>query len=224
MHKSLLSAFLLSLLVSSTCLAQEYTINNGRKVFASPNFEAGPKTLFATSGSEEMLIANLASSSPALPLAKTGLEKMNNGNYKDAIEAFRTALRLEPMNMALWQLYDDCVIGDYTTDKRDEVLKAVVTADIKPTFAITRIDSYIELGTLYVVGTLKNVSDKKKQKINLRTRLLDKNNRELRSEYGTLRDIYKVLYPNESSLFEIPIKNPPVNVKSYRVEVSSWED
>jgi hypothetical protein len=224
MQKPILSAIILSLLAYSSCLAQEYTINNGRKVFASPTFEEGPKTLFATSGSEEMLIANLASSSPALPLAKTGLEKMNNGNYKDAIEAFRTALRLEPMNMALWQLYDDCVIGDYTTGKRDEVLKAVVTADIKPTFAITRIDSYIELGTLYVVGTLKNVSDKKKQKINLRTRLLDRNNRELRSEYGTLRDIYKVLYPNESSLFEIPIKNPPVNVKSYRVEVSSWED
>ncbi len=224
MQKPILSAIVLSLLACSSCLAQEYTINNGRKVFASPTFEEGPKTLFATSGSEEMLIANLASTSPALPLAKTGLEKMNNGNYKDAIEAFRTALRLEPMNMALWQLYDDCVIGDYTTGKRDEVLKAVVTADIKPTFAITRIDSYIELGTLYVVGTLKNVSDKKKQKINLRTRLLDRNNRELRSEYGTLRDIYKVLYPNESSLFEIPIKNPPVNVKSYRVEVSSWED
>ncbi|MBQ3644294.1 MAG: hypothetical protein II961_06820 [Candidatus Riflebacteria bacterium] len=224
MQKSLISAFILGLLLCGNCYAQEYTINNGRKVFASPSFEEGPKTLFATSGSEEQLIANLASSSPALPLAKNGLDKMRDGNFQDAKEAFRTALRLEPMNMALWQLYDDSVIGEYTTGKRDEVLKAVVTADIKPTFAITRIDSYLELGTLYIVGTLKNVSDKKKQKINLRTRLLDKNKRELRSEYGTLRDIYKVLYPNESTLFEIPIKNPPTNVKSYRVEVSSWED
>ncbi len=217
-------SLLFMLALSSSCYAQGYTINNGRKVFASPNFEEGPKTLFASSDANEQLIANLASSSPALPIAEGGLKKLTEGNFPEAKEAFRTAIRLEPMNMGLWQLYDDCVIGEYTANKRDEILKAVVTGDIHPTFAITRVDSYIELGTLYIVGTLKNISNKKKQKINLRTRIFDSNKRELRTEYGTLRDIYKVLYPNESSLFEIPIKNPPSNMKSYRVEVSSWED
>ena len=223
MQKSFIGAILL-LMICNCCFAQGYVINNGRKVFASPNFEEGPKALFASSDANEQLIANLASSSPALPVAEGGLKKLTEGNFGEAKEAFRTALRLEPMNMGLWQLYDDAVIGEYTANKRDEILKAVVTADLKPSFAITRVDSYIELGTLYIVGTLKNVSDRKKQKINLKTRLFDANKRELRSEYGTLRDIYKVLYPNESSLFEIPIKNPPQNVKSYRVEVSSWED
>ena len=223
MQKPLTAAFLFCFL-STLCYGQNYTISNGRKVFASPNFEEGPKALFATSDANEQLIANLASSSPALPVAESGLKKLTEGKFGEAKEAFRTAIRLEPMNMGLWQLYDDSIIGEYTANKRDEILKAVVTGDLHPSFAITKIDSYVELGTLYIVGTLKNISDKQKQKIHLKTRLFDKNNRELRSEYGTLRDIYKVLYPNESSLFEIPVKNPPLNMKTYRVEVSSWEE
>ena len=118
---------------------------------------------------------------------------------------------------------DDAVIGEYTTNKRDEILKAVVEKDLLPNFAITKLDTYIELGTLYIVGTLKNTSKTTKQKIQLRARLLDENKRELRSEKGTLRSIDKILYPNESSLFEIPFKNPPTTITSYRVEVDSWE-
>lgn len=216
------AAIILSLLCSP-CFAQNYIMNNGRKVFPSPNFEEGPKSLYATSDAAEQTIANLATSSPALPLAQNGLDKMNEEKFSDAQEAFRTALRLEPMNMGLWQLYNDAVIGEYTTNKRDEILKSVVTGDLKPTFAITKLDSYIELGTLYIVGTVKNTSNKQKQKINLKARLLDANKRELRTEYGTLRSIDKILYPNESSLFEISFKNPPTNMKTYRVEVSSWE-
>ncbi len=223
MQKTLFTLFL-TLTITQFCYGQNYTINNGRKVFASPNFEEAPKSLFVSSDYNEELIANLASSSPALPIAENGLKKLTEGNFLEAREAFMTAIRLEPMNMGLWQLYDDCIIGEYTKNKRDDFLKSVVTGDLHPNFAITRIDSYIELGTLYIVGTLKNISNRKKQKINLRTRLFDNNKRELRTEYGTLRDIYKVLYPNESSLFEIPIKNPPLGMKSYRVEVSSWED
>lgn len=217
-----LTVLLSSIAVSS--FAQNYPTNNGRRIFPSPNFEEGPKTAFySTEQPEQPGIANLASSSPALPMAETGQKKLVEGHYADAKEAFRTALRLEPMNMALWALYDEAVIGEYTTEKRDELLRAVVEADLVPNFAITRLDTYVELGTLYVVGTVKNTSKTQKQKIQLKARLLDKNKRELRSETGTLRSIDKILFPNESSLFEIPFKNPPTTVSSYRVEVSSWE-
>ncbi len=219
MKTSLLTMLLLT--VCSFANAQTYNAN-GRKVFPSPNFDEEPKSLFATSG-PEVGIANLATSSPALPMAETGATKIAEGKYSEAKEALKTALRLEPMNLALWQMYDDAVIGEYTTNKRDEILKAVVEKDLLPNFAITKLDTYIELGTLYIVGTLKNTSKTTKQKIQLRARLLDENKRELRSEKGTLRSIDKILYPNESSLFEIPFKNPPTTITSYRVEVDSWE-
>lgn len=203
--------------------AQNYTMSNGRKVFASPDFTEDPKSAFATTDSSKETIANLATDSAALPIAENGMNKYLENNFADAQEAFRTAIRLEPMNMALWQLYNDAVIGEYTTNQRDGILKSVVEADLKPTFAITQTDSYTDLGRLYIVGTIKNTSNAKRQKITLKARLLDKNKRELKSETGTLRSIDKVLYPNESSLFEISFKNPPTNVKSYRVEVFSWE-
>lgn len=222
MRKLVFSALFL-LAITSNGYGQNYIMNNGRKVFPSPDFSNQSNILFARNETVLNGIANLATSSPALPLAENGLKKMEGNKFPEAQEAFRTALRLEPMNMGLWQLYDDSVIADYITNRRDEILKSVTESDLAPTFAITKVDSYIELDTLYIVGTVKNLTKKSKQKINLRARLLDQNKRELRSEQGTLRSIDKVLYPNESSLFEIPFKNPPFKMKSFRVEVSSWE-
>ena len=220
--KKIIAAFIVCLFAASCCNAQ--IRNKGRKIFPSPNFDEAPKTLFASTDPGEQILADLASSSPALPLAEKGLEKLNLGKISEAKEAFRSAIRLEPMNLGLWELYDEAVVAEYNATKSDEIYKSTVTGEFSPNFTITRLDSYIELGTLYIVGTIKNISKRRKQKITLKARLFDENNREIRNEYGTLRNIYKSLYPNESSLFEIPIKNPPFKVKSYRVEVHSWED
>lgn len=212
------------ILLATGSYAQNGLQNKGRKIFPSPNFDEAPKTLFATTNPDEQTIAGLASSSPALPLAEKGLEKLNENKISEAKEAFRNAIRLEPLNLSLWELYDESVVAEYNANKSDEIYKSAVSGEFSPNFTITRLDSYIELGTLYIVGTIKNISKRRKQKINLKARIFDENNREVRNEYGTLRNIYKSLYPNESSLFEIPIKNPPYKVKSYRVEVHSWED
>ena len=221
--KKSISILMLILLASSCCFAQSNLRNRGRKIFPSPNFDDPQQALFPPKQLIEEKLAGLASSSPALPLAEKGLEKLNLGFYTEAKEAFRSAIRLEPLNMGLWELYEETVVAEYNATKTDEIYKSVTTGDFSPNFTITRLDSYIELGTLYIVGTIKNIS-RRKQKINLRARLFDEHNREIRSEIGTLRNIYKSLYPNESSLFEIPIKNPPFKVKSYRVEVANWED
>lgn len=223
MNKHSLLVLALTLLLTNSAFSQEHTLNNGRKVFASPNFDEESKSLYASTDPYSETIANLATSSPALPIAETGIKKLTEQKFQDAQEAFKTSIRLEPMNAGLWQLYNEAVIGEYTTNKRNDFLKSAIEADLKPTFSITKIDSYLELGTLYIVGTVKNTSNKQRQKVILKARLLDANKKELRSEQGTLRSIDKVLYPNESSLFEISFKNPPSNIKSYRVEVASWE-
>ena len=143
--------------------------------------------------------------------------------FAEAKEALKTAIRIDPMNLEAWALYDEAVISDYIATKRKEKLTPVITRDIQPLFSITRIDSYKERNTLYVVGSLKNLSKNLKRKIQLTARILDKNNKELRKEIGDLRLTERGLFPNESSLFEIPFKNPPQQGKFYRVEVSGYE-
>ncbi len=161
--------------------------------------------------------------SPADSFIAMAKKLMAEGKYAEALEALRTAIRIDPMNMEAWSLYDEAVIQDYTNTMRKNKLTPVITRDIKPLFSITRIDSYMELDTLYVVGSVKNLSKGLRQKISLTAKILDKNNRELRVETGNLRLTERGLFPNESSLFEIPFKNPPKGGQTYRVEVSDYE-
>ena len=143
--------------------------------------------------------------------------------YDQAKEALRTALRIAPMNLEIWALYDETVIADYVEKKRREKFSPIIDGDITPVFSINRIDSYIELDTLFVVGTLQNISKGTRQKIVLTARILDENKRELRRETGTLLIPERGLMPNESSIFEIPFKKFPPGGKSFRVEVTSYE-
>lgn len=209
---------LLTLLCAAHGSAQPLPENPGRPAFAP------------TSGaSTEMLVpkitavTGLATDSQAFKFVESADKMVVEGRFGEAKEAYRTALRIEPMNLSLWAAYDDSVVSDFVARKRNEKSNPVIERDISPTFAINRIDSYMELGTLYVVGTVQNLSRSLKQKIQLTARILDENKRELRSETGTLRSFDKGLLPNESSLFEIPFKQPPPGAHSFRVEVTAWE-
>lgn len=165
----------------------------------------------------------MIASDPAQPFAEKGKEFIIANRFAESKEALKTALRLSPMRLELWALYDEAVIGEFSARLRQEKTTGVIDRDISPVFAINRVDSYIELGTLYVVGSLQNLSKEPRQKIQISAKILDENKKELRRETGTLRNTERGLFPTESSLFEIPFKNPPVGGKSFRVEVSAYE-
>jgi len=160
---------------------------------------------------------------PSLPFVDSARTMIVEQKFDQAREALRTALRIAPMNLEIWALYDEAVAADYVQKKRREKFNPIIDSDIEPVFSITRIDSYIELDTLYVVGTLQNISRANRQKIVLTGKILDENKRELRRETGTLLIPERGLMPNESSIFEIPFKNFPPGGKSFRVEVTSYE-
>jgi hypothetical protein len=218
MRLSILPLIIFLSLGSNQLSAQTIPENPGRKIFPSPVDPADALLMPKASA-----VTGLATDSPAFKFVETGDKMTVEGRYSEAKEAYRTALRLEQMNLPLWAAYDDTVIAEYTQRKRREKLNPSVERDIEPIFSINRVDSYLELGTLYVVGSLQNVSKGLRQKIQLTVRILDENKRELRSESGTLRSFDKGLLPNESSLFEVPFKNPPAGGKSFRVEVTAWE-
>lgn len=148
---------------------------------------------------------------------------MADGKYSQAKEALRTAIRIEPMNPEAWALYDEALIAEYIELRRKEKLEPVIEKDISPLFEINRVDTYIELDTLYVVGALKNLSSDLKQKIKVTAKIFDENKKELRRQSGELNLTNRGLLPNESSLFEIPFKSPPAAAKIFRVEVSDFE-
>ncbi len=208
------------IIVGHQSIAQKLPENPGRKIFPSPAPDDPAAAMLIPRASA---ITGIATDSPAFKFVETGDKMISEGRHTEAKESYRTALRLEPMNPSLWTAYDDSVISEYITRKRREKLSPVIERDIEPVFSIDRIDSYRELETLYVVGSIQNLSKGLRQKIQLTVRILDENKRELRSETGTLRSIDKGLLPNESSLFEIPFKNPPPGAKSFRVEVTAWE-
>ncbi len=160
---------------------------------------------------------------PAITFVDSARQMIVEQKFSQARESLRTALRIAPMDLEIWALYDEVVNSDYVERKRREKFNPVIEGDIKPIFSINRIDSYIELGTLYVVGTLQNVSQDVRQNIVLTGKILDENKRELRRETGTLLIPERGLMPNESSLFEIPFKNFPPGGKSFRVEVTAYE-
>ncbi|MFZ2957433.1 MAG: hypothetical protein WA705_11125 [Candidatus Ozemobacteraceae bacterium] len=148
---------------------------------------------------------------------------MAEGRLSEAKEALRTAIRLEPMNLEAWSLYDYAVETYYVSRAREEKINPVVERDLHPLFSIIRVESYEEFGTLYLVGELKNVSGSLKSKIELTGTLLDEQRSELCRTTAPLTLKGRGLFPNETSLFEIGFSNPPPGVKAYRVRVSSFE-
>ncbi len=164
---------------------------------------------------------------PGGPDARTFLTQAQSmigaGRLAEAREALRTALRLEPMNLEAWNLYDYATELAYVERARDEKRNPVVERDLQPLFSIERVESYDEFGTLYLVGEVRNVSDALRQNIQVQGVLLDEHKQELRRETGALPLKDRGLFPNESSLFEIPFRNPPPGVKSFRVRVAGFD-
>ncbi len=202
---------LLFCLMIPACLPAQLTI------------ERTPARTFPGPATSQPTVIATSPVDPSLPFVDSARTLIVEQKYDQAREALRTALRIAPMNLEIWALYDETVTADYVQKKRIEKFNPVIDSDIEPIFSITRIDSYIELDTLYVVGTLQNISRATRQKIVLTGKILDENKRELRRETGTLLIPERGLMPNESSIFEIPFKNFPPGGKSFRVEVTSYE-
>lgn len=173
---------------------------------------------------------------PALPVSGTATNDMGARNYlsqgqayltagkfSEAKEALRTAIRLEPMSLEAWGLYDYIVESHYIGRARDEQINPVIDRDLKPNFSIDQVDSYLEFGNLFLVGELKNVSGSLRRNIEVTGILFDENKREMRRESAPISLKDRGLFPNESNLFEIRFRSPPPGVKSYRVRVSNYE-
>jgi tetratricopeptide (TPR) repeat protein len=166
---------------------------------------------------------NQITNNPEDEFVDMGKAFIAQGNFTQAKEALKTALRIAPMKYEIWSLYDEATTGEYIASRRAEKLNPVVERDISPLFEISRVDTYIELDTLYVVGSVRNLSDKLRQKIQITAKIYDNVKKELRKQTGQLKLAKKGLLPNESSLFEIPFKNFPANARVLRVKVSDFE-
>ncbi len=168
-------------------------------------------------------ISTMNSAMQAQQFMEMARKFMAEGKYAQAKEALKTAIRIDPMNPEAWALYDEAMIAEYVEIRRREKLEPVIEKDVSPLFEINRVDTYIQLDTLFVVGSLKNLSDKLKQKIKVTAKIFDEDKKELRRQSGELNLAKRGLSPNESSLFEIPFKNPPTGAKIFRVEVTDFE-
>ena len=210
-------SFLISALFSAdTSFGQLLPRNYGRKIFPSPTEQDRQNGVYVPS------IDGVYQTSPAYEPAMLGRQKLAERKYDEAKEAFKTAIRLEPMNSTLWGLYDTALTEEVLAHNNVTTYGAS-SGNLKPIFEITRTDSYIEVNTMYIVGHLKNISNTKKQKIELTARFFNENNVEIKKAKGTLRNYDKALLPNEICLFEIPLKDYPKTIETFRVEVSSWE-
>ena len=211
--KYLLLIFGFALITSTNLCAQQPVDPNS---FFLPPADNSPDK--GTQGSSQ-----IGQTNPAGEFVNMGKTMIGQGNYLQAKEALKTALRISPMDHEIWLLYDEATIGEYIAARRTEKLSPVIERDIAPLFEISRVDTYIELDTLYVVGSIRNLSKKLRQKIQITARIFDDKQKELRRHTGPLKLAQKGLLPNESSLFEIPFKNPPANARVFRVEVSNFE-
>ncbi len=148
---------------------------------------------------------------------------LSAGKATEAKEALRTAIRLEPMNLEAWALYDYAVETHYIGRSREEKISPVVERDLQQVFNLGKVDSYMEFGNLYLVGEIKNVSDSVKSRVEITGTLLDKERQELMRENTTITLSDRGVFPGETCQFEIQFKSPPPGVKSYRVRVTNFE-
>ncbi|HEY9068731.1 MAG TPA: hypothetical protein VIV61_00665 [Candidatus Ozemobacteraceae bacterium] len=190
---------------------------------ASPAPSGPGRTLPLNRGAGQTGPASGGAATDARTFLTQAQSLLAEGRAAEAKEAVRTALRLEPMNIEAWNLYDRAVEAEYVARSREERISPVVDRDLKPVFAINKVDSYTEFNTLYLVGELRNVSDALRRRVELVGLLLDENGQELRRETGSLRLQDRGLFPSESALFEIEIPSPPPGVKSFRVKVLKYE-
>jgi tetratricopeptide (TPR) repeat protein len=152
-----------------------------------------------------------------------GQAYLANGRLNEAKEALRTAIRLEPMNLEAWALYDYVVETHYVGRAREEKLNPVIERDLKPIFSLGNVQSYLDYGSLFLVGEIKNVSDATRRRVEITGILFDNNKQELRRESTFLTLTDRGLFPNETCPFEIQFRNPPPGVKSFKVRVSNFE-
>lgn len=202
--------------------AQNLPQNKGRRIFPSPTASERERENGASNEVKPGMIDGISPTSPAYSSAELGRQKMAEKKFAEAKEAFKTAIRLEPMNPVLWGLYDNAHSEQVLANNINSSY-GVLYGNLKPSFEISRTDSYIEANTMYIVGEVKNISSTKKQKIELTARFYNKENIEIRKSVGTLRNFDKCLLPNESCVFEIPLKDYPKGLVTFRVEVSAWD-
>jgi tetratricopeptide (TPR) repeat protein len=219
-----LAALGLGLLLSSV-LAQPATVPPVPNVRRPGTDPGGPPVLPSTirSGAVPGVPLLPQADSSARTYINQGQGYLAAGRLSEAKEALRTAIRLEPMSLEAWGLYDYVVESHYVGRSREEKINPVVDRDLVPLFAVTRVESYQEYDTLYLVGEVKNVSNAVKRRVEVTGLLLDENRQELRREQTFLTLTDRGIFPGESVLFEIAFHSPPKWVKSYRVRVSNFE-
>ncbi|MEW6713059.1 MAG: hypothetical protein AB1403_24780, partial [Candidatus Riflebacteria bacterium] len=161
MKKNLL---LLWIIASATLPA--FSQESGGSVARSTNFD----NRLSEVSSEKM--TNLNPAIQAQQFIEMARKFMAEGKFAQAKEALKTAIRLDPMNPEAWALYDEALIAEYVEIRRREKLEPVIEKDVSPLFEINRVDTYIQLDTLFVVGSLKNLSDQLKQKIKVTAKIL----------------------------------------------------
>lgn len=158
--------------------------------------------------------------SQLLQLAKN---LISEGKLQEAKEILKTIIIINPYNLDAWNLYDNVVESLYISREREEKRNPVIEKDLKPTFSILNVETYEEYNTLYVIGHIKNLSSEPRYNIVLEAALLDENKQPIKKELGTLNIRGRALFSGETAMFEIPIKNPPPGIKSYKVRVVNFE-
>ena len=151
-------------------------------------------------------------------------EHFKNERFAKAAEVLKKAIKLSPEDEAYWILYDHALISEYiftTTgaieqENDDDTLAELI-------FTIKRIDSYSAGDVFHIVGLIENISDVHRRNIEISAILLDEEENELRQEAGIIRLGDYGLLPNESSVFEIQITNPPSDFVKHRVIVTDFE-
>ena len=156
-------------------------------------------------------------------LVVQGEALMAEGRLTEAREAFRSAIRVEPMNPSHWNRYDEAIERLFVIRAREDKRSPVIDRDLTPFFSIDRVESYRDLGTLYLVGEVRNLTKNLKRMVEVVGILYDQDKVELRRNTSYLLMKERGVYPNEVSPFEIPFKDPPAGIKSYRVQVTSFE-
>lgn len=148
-----------------------------------------------------------------------GNAMLAEGRFTEAREAFRTAIRLEPMNPSHWNRYDEAVERLFVERRRQETENPVIEADLAPMFSIDKVEAYHSMGRLYLVGEVRNLTRTHKRMVEVVGILYDQDRVELRRAAAYMMFKERGIYPNEAAPFEIAFRDPPPGIKSYRVQV-----
>jgi tetratricopeptide (TPR) repeat protein len=216
--RNMFATMVLFLGIASASLAQAPTV--------APPPPALPSLLKsgeAVQGAPQIAMPSMASGTAGRSFISQGQSYLNSGRLGEAKEALRMAIRLEPMNLEAWSLYDYVVETHYLGQSREDKKNPYFEGNFFPSFSIERVESYMEFGTLYLIGEVKNVSTELRRQVELMGILIDENRQEIRRETTLLSLSDRGIFPGETRLFEIRFRSPPPGVKSFRVKVSKFE-